>query len=171
MAATTTTITFNFTGTNPLRRWQFNPNGATSYFFSDSTISGSTPQTVADGSLFKISRSDDQYNGLTEGTGASISLDASMNELLGISSTNTFVKRLIIVPFFRTFNNYYAMNQSNSAPRSPQAPPDDSARIFAEKAGRRLRAKQKSPALRRRHKTNYAVARHLGRLHRANYAK
>ena len=114
MAATTTTITFDFTGTNPLRRWQFNPNGATSYLFSDSTISGSTAQTVADGSLFKISRSDDQYNGLTEGNGASISLDASMNELLGISSTNTFVKRLIIVPIFRTFNNYYAMNQANN---------------------------------------------------------
>jgi hypothetical protein len=114
MAATTTTITFDFTGTNPLKRWQFNPNGATSYFFSDSTLSGHTAQTVAEGSLFKASRSDDQYNGITEGSGASISLDASMNELLGISSTNTFVKRLIIVPFFRTFNNYYNMNQSNN---------------------------------------------------------
>jgi hypothetical protein len=114
MAATTTTITFDFTQTNPLKRWQFNPNGATSYLFSDTTISGPTAQTVADGSLFKISRSDDQYNGITEGSGASISLDASMNELLGISDTNKFVKRLIIVPFFRTFNNYYNMNQSNN---------------------------------------------------------
>jgi hypothetical protein len=114
MAATTTTITFDFTGTNPLKRWQFNPNGAMSYFFSDSTISGHTAQTVAEGSLFKVSRSDDQYNGINEGSGVSISLDASINELLGISSTNTFVKRLIIVPFFRTFNNYYNMNQSNN---------------------------------------------------------
>jgi hypothetical protein len=114
MAATTTTITFDFTKTNPLKRWQFNSNGATSYLFSDSTITGPTSQTVAEGSLFKVSRSDDQYDGLTEGNGASIFLDASMNELLGISSTNTFVKRLIIVPFFRTFNNYWNMNQENN---------------------------------------------------------
>ncbi len=133
MAATTTTITFDFTATNPLKRWQFNPNGATSYFFSDSTISGPTAQTVAEGSLFKISRSDDQYNGLTEGSGASISLDASMNELLGISSTNTFVKRLIIVPFFRTFNNYYNMNQQNN--------------IFSGEAGRWITGKWSESAM------------------------
>jgi hypothetical protein len=133
MAATTTTIIFDFTATNPLKRWQFNPNGATSYFSNDSTISGPTAQTVADGSLFKISRSDDQYNGLTEGSGASISLDASMNELLGISSTNTFVKRLIIVPFFRTFNNYYNMNQQNN--------------IFSGEAGRWITGKWNESAM------------------------
>jgi hypothetical protein len=127
MAATTTTITFDFTATNPLRRWQFNPNGATSYLFSDNTVSGPTAQTVADGSLFKISRSDDQYNGLTEGSGVSISLDASMNELLGISGTDKFVKRLIIVPFFRTFNNYWNMNQRNN--------------IFSGEAGRWITGK------------------------------
>lgn len=114
MAATTTTITFDFTKTNPLRRWQFDPNGATSYFFSDNMVTGPTAQTVAEGSLFKVSRSDDQYNGLTEGNGASIFIDASINDLLGISSTNTFVKRLIIVPFFKTFNNYWNMNQENN---------------------------------------------------------
>lgn len=133
MAATTTTITFDFTKTNPLKRWQFNPNGATSYFFGDSTISGPTAQTVADGSLFKISRSDDQYNGITEGSGASIYLDASMNELLNISSTNTFVKRLIIVPYFRTFNNYYAMNQQNN--------------IFSGEAGRWITGKWTESAM------------------------
>jgi hypothetical protein len=133
MATTTTTIIFDFTATNPLRRWQFNPNGATSYFFSDATISGPTAQTVADGSLFKISRSDDQYNGLTEGSGASISLDASMNELLGISDTNKFVKRLIIVPYFRTFNNYWNMNQENN--------------IFSGEAGRWITRKTVESAM------------------------
>jgi hypothetical protein len=127
MAVTTTTITFDFTKTNPLKRWQFNPNGATSYFLSDNTISGPTQQTVADGGLFKVSRSDDQYNGLTEGNGASIFLDASMNELLNIASTDTFVKRLIIVPYFRTFNNYYLMNQENN--------------IFSGEAGRWITGK------------------------------
>lgn len=127
MAATTTTITFDFTKTNPLKRWQFNPNGATSYFFSDSQITGPTAQTVADGSLFKVSRSDDQYNGITEGSGASIYLDASMNELLNIASTDTFVKRLIIVPYFKTFNNYWNMNQENN--------------IFSGEAGRWITGK------------------------------
>jgi hypothetical protein len=112
MAATTTTITFDFTKTNPLKRWQFNVNGAPSYLLSDNTIAGPTAQTVSDGSLFKVSRSDDQYHGLNEGNGVSIYLDTSINELLGISNTDKFVKRLIMVPYFRTVNNYYNMNSS-----------------------------------------------------------
>ena len=110
MAATTTTITFDFTKTNPVKRWQFNANGASSYFFVDNTITGPTAQTVSDGSLFKVSRSDDQYDGLTEGSGAYIYTEASFNELLGISSENTFVKNLIIVPYFNTKTNYSGMN-------------------------------------------------------------
>jgi hypothetical protein len=106
MAAITSTITFDFTKTNPIKRWQFNPNGADAYIFSDSTISGPTAQTVADGSLFKVSRSDDQYAGLTEGNGAYIYTVASINELLNINSQNTFVKSICIIPKFGTRTNY-----------------------------------------------------------------
>ena len=109
MAATTSTITFDFTKTNPIKRWQFNPNGANAYIFSDSQITGPTAQTVADGSLFKVSRSDDQYSGLTEGNGAYIYTVASINELLNINSTDTFVKSISIVPKFGTRTNYGGM--------------------------------------------------------------
>jgi hypothetical protein len=109
MAATTSTITFDFTKTNPVKKWQFNPNGADSYFFSDNQISDPTAQTVADGSLFKVSRSDDQYSGLTEGNGAYIYTVASINELLGISSQDKFVQNIAIVPYFKTKINYSDM--------------------------------------------------------------
>ena len=118
MAAITSTITFDFTKTNPVKKWQFNPNGADSYFFSDNQISGPTAQTVADGSLFKVSRSDDQYDGLTEGSGAYIYTVASINELLSISSQDTFVKSIAIVPYFNTKINYsdMATNQDTFEP-------------------------------------------------------
>lgn len=114
MAITTSTITFDFTKTNPTKRWQFEPNGANSYFFNDNTITGPTAQTVADGSLFKISRSDDQYDGLTEGNGAYIYTVASINELLGITSQNTFVRTIVMIPFFNTKTNYAGMNLANN---------------------------------------------------------
>jgi hypothetical protein len=114
MAAITSTITFDFTKTNPVKRWQFNPNGADGYIFSDNQITGPTAQTVVDGSLFKVSRSSDEYDGLTEGDGAYIYTVASINELLNINSQNTFVKSICIIPKFATRNNYGGMIVDNT---------------------------------------------------------